>query len=89
MTLGMPFSLSASASAYASLYNEQIETDQLNSQSFSSPDWAATTSDHFTVATVGVDLADVTAQLEDEGVSAFSKSFDELLATLQDEAQKL
>jgi len=40
-------------------------------------------------AAVGVELADATRQLEDEGVSAFSKSYDELLATLQDEAQKL
>ncbi len=31
---------------------------------------------------VGVDLADVTAQLEDEGVGAFVKAFDELIATL-------
>jgi transaldolase len=31
------------------------------------------------LAEVGVDLADVTRVLEDEGVAAFSKSFDELI----------
>ncbi len=34
------------------------------------------------LAEVGVDLADVTAQLEEEGVSTFVKAFDELIATL-------
>ena len=37
----------------------------------------------------GVDLEAVTAQLEDEGVAAFSKSFDELLGVLGDKADKL
>ena len=40
-------------------------------------------------AAVGLDLDDVTAQLEHEGVSAFAKSFDELLGTLRDEADHL
>ncbi len=31
---------------------------------------------------VGVDLADVTAVLEEEGVAAFTKSFDELIGAL-------
>ena len=35
------------------------------------------------LATVGVDLADATRVLEDEGVAAFSKSFDELIDVLQ------
>jgi transaldolase len=35
------------------------------------------------LAEVGVDLADVTRVLEDEGVAAFSKSFDELIDVLQ------
>ncbi|MGZ4708314.1 MAG: transaldolase [Acidimicrobiales bacterium] len=35
------------------------------------------------LADVGVDLADVTRVLEDEGVAAFSKSFDELIDVLQ------
>jgi transaldolase len=35
------------------------------------------------LADVGVDLADVTKVLEDEGVAAFSKSFDELIGVLQ------
>jgi transaldolase len=41
------------------------------------------------LAAVGVDLAQVTAQLEDEGVAAFEKSFDELLATLAAKAAEL
>lgn len=36
---------------------------------------------------VGVDLDDVTAQLEAEGVASFSKSFDELLGSLDAKAQ--
>ena len=38
---------------------------------------------------VGVDLADVTRLLEDEGVAKFEKSFDELLGTLQQKADDL
>jgi len=34
----------------------------------------------------GIDMADVSAQLEDEGVAAFSKSYDELLQALEDKA---
>jgi transaldolase len=36
---------------------------------------------------VGVDLADVSRVLEDEGVAAFVKSFDELIASLDQKAQ--
>jgi transaldolase len=38
---------------------------------------------------IGVDLASVTAQLEDEGVAAFTKSFDELLEVLGEKADSL
>jgi transaldolase len=38
---------------------------------------------------VGVDLDDVGRRLEDEGVAAFEKSFDELLATLGAKAEEL
>lgn len=38
------------------------------------------------LAEVGVDLADVTATLETEGVASFSKSFDELLGALSAKA---
>jgi transaldolase len=38
---------------------------------------------------VGVDLADVSATLEDEGVHSFAKSFEELLQSLTDKAAKL
>jgi transaldolase len=38
------------------------------------------------LAAVGIDLDDVTRRLEDEGVAAFEKSFDELLAALGEKA---
>ena len=41
------------------------------------------------VAAVGVDLDSVSEQLEDEGVAAFEKSFDELLATLAERADTI
>jgi transaldolase len=41
------------------------------------------------VAAVGVDLDDVGQRLEDEGVAAFEKAFDELLGTLGDKAEQL
>ncbi len=41
------------------------------------------------ITAVGVDLDDVSRQLEEEGVSAFSKSFDELLDTLGEKAASL
>ena len=39
------------------------------------------------LAAVGVDIADVTQVLEDEGVASFTKSFDELLGSLDTKAQ--
>jgi len=41
------------------------------------------------LAAVGVDLADVTATLEDEGVASFSASFDDLLDSLSAKANDL
>ena len=41
------------------------------------------------LANVGVDLADVARVLEDEGVSSFAKSFDELMQSLEDKANAL
>jgi transaldolase len=41
------------------------------------------------LADVGVDIDDVTRQLEDEGVASFSKSFDELLGSLEAKAQAI
>lgn len=41
------------------------------------------------LATVGIDLVEVSALLEDEGISAFSKSFDELLGVLTEKADRL
>ena len=44
--------------------------------------WAA-------LAEVGVDMADVAAQLEREGVSSFEKAFDELITALETKASEL
>jgi transaldolase len=41
------------------------------------------------LAEVGVDLPDVARVLEDEGVAAFVKSFDELMQSLEDKAATL
>jgi len=41
------------------------------------------------LADAGIDLADVSATLEDEGVHTFAKSFDELLQSLTDKAATL
>jgi transaldolase len=41
------------------------------------------------LARVGIDMADVSATLEDQGVSSFAKSFDELLQSLTDKANVL
>ncbi len=41
------------------------------------------------LAAVGIELDDVTRVLEDEGVASFSKSFDELLASLEAKADRL
>ncbi|HTT92781.1 MAG TPA: transaldolase [Acidimicrobiales bacterium] len=38
------------------------------------------------LAAAGIDMAHVSAKLEDEGVAAFSKSYDELLQALEDKA---
>jgi transaldolase len=41
------------------------------------------------LAEVGIDMSDVTRTLEDEGVAAFAKSFDELITTLEEKADRL
>ena len=41
------------------------------------------------LARLGVDMADVSRVLEQEGVAAFAKSYDELLTSLQDKAAQL
>jgi transaldolase len=41
------------------------------------------------LAAIGVDFADVTRVLEEEGVTAFTKSFDELIGTLTDKSLTL
>ncbi len=40
-------------------------------------------------ATLGIDIAPLTQQLEDEGVASFAKSFDNLLAALGDKIEQL
>lgn len=40
-------------------------------------------------ADLGISLSDVTAQLEEEGVASFSKSFDDLLKTLTEKSKSL
>jgi len=41
------------------------------------------------LATVGIDLNDVTDVLEQEGVASFSKSFDDLIGSLREKAAVL
>jgi len=41
------------------------------------------------LASVGFDMSDVTKTLEEEGVASFSKSFDELIASLETKAEAL
>ena len=41
------------------------------------------------LATVGVDMGDVTKTLEEEGVASFTKSFDELITSLETKADEL
>jgi transaldolase len=41
------------------------------------------------LAAVGVDMTDVGRVLEDEGVASFAKSFDELIETLREKADRL
>ena len=41
------------------------------------------------LAAVGIDFADVTKTLEEEGVASFSKSFDELITSLETKADQL
>ncbi len=41
------------------------------------------------LAAAGVDMADVAAVLESEGVASFAKSFDELMQSLTDKANSL
>jgi transaldolase len=41
------------------------------------------------LAAAGIDMGDVSATLEDEGVASFAKSFDELMQSLSDKANRL
>ena len=48
------FQIGETASVYASIHREEINTSQSNSQSFSEPDWSALTNDTFNMATLGL-----------------------------------
>jgi MtrB/PioB family decaheme-associated outer membrane protein len=49
---------------YLSAANEDIRLDQQNSQSFASPDWAATNRDRFTTGSVGLTWNDLVGELD-------------------------
>ncbi|HEY3810316.1 MAG TPA: transaldolase [Acidimicrobiales bacterium] len=49
-------------------------------------DYAAAVADLDRLAQVGIDMADVSRVLEEEGVASFAKSYDELLQALHDKA---
>jgi MtrB/PioB family decaheme-associated outer membrane protein len=79
LRVGADFSylISDAASAYVNLYNEQIEIDQRNSGSFSLPDWAATTDDTFTTATLGFDYPQLIGPVDARIKYTWSKSIGE------------
>jgi MtrB/PioB family decaheme-associated outer membrane protein len=52
------------ASLYASFYTEHIENDQANSQTFSLPDWTATTDDTFSTTTFGINAPELLGTLD-------------------------
>ncbi|MGI9291182.1 MAG: MtrB/PioB family outer membrane beta-barrel protein, partial [Gammaproteobacteria bacterium] len=74
--LSMP--IGAAASFYASYYDERIETDQANSQSFAAPDWMATTEDQFRTATAGLTFPDVLGPIDATFEYTWSSSVGEI-----------
>ena len=60
----MSMPVGTDASFYASYYDERTDTDQANSQSFSTPDWRATTEDQFRTATAGLNFPDIWGPLD-------------------------
>ena len=66
--------LGDSGSIYASLDKEQVETTQASSQSFSLPDWAATTDDEFMTATVGAAYPELFGRVDAESELVWSHS---------------
>ena len=79
LRFGADFSylFSAAASVYVSLYQEDIETQQRNSQTFSLPDWSATTNDRFTTATIGIVYPQLFSMLDASLEYAWSDSVGE------------
>lgn len=77
---GFDFSylVGAAGSVYANLYNERIESSQANSQSFSLPDWAATTNDEFTSATVGAVYPELFGRFDAEFELGYSRGTGEI-----------
>jgi MtrB/PioB family decaheme-associated outer membrane protein len=74
--IGADFSyvLGDAGSVFASVYNEQIEAIQANSQTFSLPDWAATTRDEFTTATLGAAYPGLFGRIDAELEFSWSRS---------------
>jgi MtrB/PioB family decaheme-associated outer membrane protein len=66
------------AAFYASFYDERIETDQANSQSFSTPDWTASTDDRFQTATAGITYPDILGPLDATLEYTWSQSVGEI-----------
>lgn len=57
------FLLARDLSAYASLYYENVDSKQANSQTFSTPDWVASTDDDYYTSTVGVRAPEIVGRL--------------------------
>jgi len=70
--------LGDSGSVYASFDNEQVETTQASSQSFSLPDWAATTDDEFTTMTLGAIYPQLFGRIDAEIELIWSRSTGEI-----------
>ena len=69
--------LNQSASVFASLYNERIDTEQDNSQSFSDPDWTGTTEDTFSTATIGINYPRIVGSIDATVDYTWSRSLGE------------
>jgi MtrB/PioB family decaheme-associated outer membrane protein len=78
--VGADFSwlFTGSATAYASVYNEDVSTEQANSQSFSTPDWTATSDDTFTTASIGANWPGLIGKLEGKAEYIWSQSVGEI-----------
>jgi MtrB/PioB family decaheme-associated outer membrane protein len=80
LRFGLDFSapVGRAAAIYASFYQERIEMDQTNSQSFSAPDWRATTDDQFDTATAGITYPGIVGRLDATLEYSWSKGVGEI-----------